>query len=68
MNQIEKCLSVNLDEDLPSYSANGSASTPGVSAELNQRTASASTNQDKFQLYVACLCLKKQRHLTDFLV
>ena len=32
---------MNLDEDLPSCSASGSASTPGVSAESNQRTASA---------------------------
>ena len=44
---------VNLDEDLPGCSASGSASTPGVSAESNQRTASAPAKQGKFSIILS---------------
>ena len=43
---------MNLDEDLPSCSASGSASTPGVSAESN-RTASAPAKQGKFSIILS---------------
>ena len=50
---------MNLDEDLPSCSASGSASTPGVSAESNQRTASAPAKQGKFSIILSLPMSKK---------